>query len=351
VVRVCLAVLALVAAGSLTAGAGGSVSGSALKVKTVDGSIEAIAMDGPRVAYDASGRAASGRCNRLFVWNVLTGTGSLVSGRGTCSADSPSTGAGVRELAIAGTRLAWVVALNGASVSDDILYTASLPNPRERKLASALRSVDSTGVASGDWIGGVVGSGTVLVVNSWTTDAKGAVAKAALQTIGSAGLKPIVSGTGSITARSADLDRIAVLRSDGTVAVYSALGVLLRAITPSSVKEIALRQDFLVVLTKTKALEIYNANTGSLVNTWPVSAAAGHLDVHSGIAVYSAGRGLHAVRLMTGKDVVVATAKRSIQGDEIEAPGAVYSFNTVRGARDIGNVAFVPMTRVIAAVS
>ena len=36
---------------------------------------------------------------------------------------------------------------------------------------------------------------------------------------------------------------------------------------------------------------------------------------------------------------------------EIEAPGVVYAFNTVKGTADVGNVALVPLSRVIAAVS
>src|SRR5262249_21132495 len=157
-----VALLALVAAGSFAVGAGGAGAGSAIKGEKGDGWVETIAMEGPRVSYHARGRAASRRCNPIFLLDVLSRTSSPGSGKATCSADSPSTGEGVRELAIAGTRLAWIVALSGGSESDDILYTASLPNPREKKLASALRSADTTGTVTGDWIGGVVGSGTVL---------------------------------------------------------------------------------------------------------------------------------------------------------------------------------------------
>jgi hypothetical protein len=88
-----------------------------------------------------------------------------------------------------------------------------------------------------------------------------------------------------------------------------------------------------------------------LIRKWPVPAGSAHLDVHSGIAVYSLGRQVHALRLATGTDVVLATAKRGIAEVQIEAPGVVYAFNTVKGAMDIGNVAFVPLSRVIAAVS
>ena len=57
------------------------------------------------------------------------------------------------------------------------------------------------------------------------------------------------------------------------------------------------------------------------------------------------------VRLATGTDVELATERRAIQDVEIEAPGVVYAFNTVKGTADVGNVALVPLSRVIAAVS
>ena len=54
------------------------------KVKATKGWIESLAMDGTRVAYDVQGATA---CNELFVWNVRSGAGALVSGKRTCAAD------------------------------------------------------------------------------------------------------------------------------------------------------------------------------------------------------------------------------------------------------------------------
>ena len=333
----------------LALSAGGAGAAPAPRVKNTKGWIESIAMDGPRVAYDAEARGSG--CNKLFVWNVLTGGAARVSARGTCAADSTSTGGGVTKIAVAGARIAWIVNLGGNTESNDYLYTASVPRPREKKLAYARRTGDVDGVLKGDWIGGLVGDGNLLAVNRWSTDAKGAVTKASLRRIGAARMSTLATGPGTIVAQSADLGRIAVLRSDGEVAIYSAGGALLRTIAPSSAREVALRKDYLLVLTKAKTLEIYNANSGAPVRTWPVPAGASHLDVHSGIAVYSVWRTLHALRLTTGKDVVLVKAKRAIVDAEIEAPGAIYAFNTVKGIKDVGNVAFLPIARVIAAVS
>jgi hypothetical protein len=321
------------------------------EVRRTTGKVEALAMDGSRVAYDVASRSVGSGCNRVVVWNVTRRTADVVSGKGTCGADSTSTGAGVPELAVAGTRVAWIVNLGGNTESNDYLYAASVPRPKERLVATAQRTGDVDGILQGNWLGGLVGSDSVLAVNSWSTDSKNAVLGAALRAIGPAALTTIATGQAATLAHSADLARVAVLRPDGAVAVYSASGSLLTTINPGPAREVALRKDYLVVLTKARTLEIYNANTGGFIRKWPVAAGAAHLDVHSGIAVYSVRRQVHALRLATGKDVVLATAGRAVLDVEIEAPGVAYAFTTPKGTKDLGTVTFVPLSRVIAAVS
>ena len=135
------------------------------------------------------------------------------------------------------------------------------------------------------------------------------------------------------------------------MAVYSASGPLLRTITPSSTREIALRKDYLIVLTKTKSLEIYNSHTGVFIRKWPVPAGAANLDVNANIAVYSVWRKLYGLQLTTGKQVVLAAQKRAVVAAEIEAPGVVYAYNTVKATTEIGNLVFLPLTGVSAALS
>ena len=143
--------------------------GPAVKIKNTKDWIEALAMDGSWLAYDVRGSTA---CNKLFVWNVQTGAGAVVSGKATCDADGTSTGAGVREIAIAGPRIAWIVNQGGNTESDDYLYTASLPKPKEKLLAGGVRTGDIDGGLAGDGISGLVGGGDRLAVNRWTTDAQ-----------------------------------------------------------------------------------------------------------------------------------------------------------------------------------
>ena len=326
----------------------GAAPGPVAHVKNTNGWIESIAMDGPRLAYAVSGEGAG--CTKVFVWNVATGSAALVSGKGTCGADSTSTGGGVTQIAVAGTRLAWIVNLGGNTESDDSLYTSSLPGWRERRVTSVTRTGQIDGTLKGSWLAGLVGGGDRIALNQFTTDASGTVATAALQRL-DVRLATISVGTATLRAVSLDRHRIAVLRADQKVALYdSDSGRLLLTVSPTSAREVALRQDYVVVLTRQRTLEIFNARTGAPVRALPVAPGASELDVHSGLAAYAVGRNVHVLRLSDGRDAVLATAPRAVQGLEIEAPGIAYSYNTVRGITDVGNLAFVPMHQAISAL-
>jgi hypothetical protein len=234
----------------------------------------------------------------------------------------------------------------GNTESSDSLYTASLPAPKERLLVSTVRIGDIDGTLTGGWIGGLVGSGDRIAVNRWTTNESGEVQTGTLQRVG-ARLTTVSSGTTALHAQMLDLRRGAVLRASGEVAVYDVdSGGLYVTVKPSSARQVALRKDYIVVLTRTKSIEIYNSHTGVFVRKWPVAAGASRLDVHSGIAVYAVGRTVHALRLDDGSDAIVATAPRAVEGLAIERPGLVYAYNTVKGVKDVGNLAFVPLAKV-----
>src|SRR3954452_3538385 len=144
--------LALAALALLVATPAPAAPGPAAKTKNTAGWIESLAMDGPRVAYAVEGSGSG--CTKVVVWNVVTGSAALASGPATCDADSTSTGGGVTQIAIAGTRLAWVVNQGGNTESSDSLYTATLGGPKERLLVTTVRRGDVDGTLTGGWIGG-----------------------------------------------------------------------------------------------------------------------------------------------------------------------------------------------------
>jgi hypothetical protein len=325
--------------------------------KRTAGMVEALAMDGSRIAYDVAGNYGSRtRCNEVYVWNVARNVTTRLSGRATCGADNTSTGAGVPELALAGGRVAWIVNQGGNSESSDSLYVSSVARPHERIVASAFRTGSVDGILTGNWLGGLVGGKTFLGVDHWATDSGGAVSSARLQRIGTR-LGDLAQGAETMLAKSTDGRLVAVLRENGTIGVYSTRGALLRTVTPKQgATEVALRGDYLAVLTTASTLEVYNAHSGHRLKTWRVAHGARSLDVSSGLATYAApfprggyARVVHVRRLKSGRDRVLTTTPPELIGVRLEPAGLAYAFSRIAPGRP-GTVVFVPMSRIVRAI-
>jgi hypothetical protein len=332
---------------SVAAAAGNTPGVRVIHTKEI---IESFAIGGQRVAYDLQGVLA---CNKVLVRNLRTGKTTRVSGKQTCSADSTSTGAGVRELAVAGNRTAWIVNLGGNTESDDYLYTASLQRPKERRLAASTRYGDVDRILTGGWIANLVGSGNLLAVNRWSTDKSGAVTRSGIDVIDGNRLRRVVSSGKPILAQAVDSGRIAVLYGDGGVELYSVKGKRLLKLKPTTPTEIALRGDYLLVLTESRTVEIYHAQTGAYLRSWPTAGQRpSALDAYAGVGTYVAyppgtlrSFDVHALNLKTGKDVVVASGGYQLRRSaELEPAGLLY-------ARDRRNLVFIPFKRMLAAVS
>jgi hypothetical protein len=303
-------------------------------------------MDGQRIAYDLEARD---RCNTLHVWNTASKKDVVVSGAGTCEADSTSTGAGVRELAVAGTRVSWIVNLGGNTESADTLYAATVGGAKEKKIASALRTGEVDGVLNGTWIGNLVGDADLTVLNRWVTTGGNVSAQNISRLTG--GLSKVVTGDGSLRVIAADTGRIAVLEPTmpgqaGVVQIVTAAGKPVVAISVVDPREVALRKDFVVVLTAGHALEIFNSKTGAPVSSIPLAGGARNLDVHANIAVFSVGKTIHVIRLATKKQATLAISPKRIVDLEIDDAGVVYAYNPVTGVKGVGRLAFVPLSLV-----
>ncbi len=328
-----LAVTAVVADGAVAA---------APKLVTTPSWIESIAMDGRIVAYDL--RAEDG-CNTLHAWNVASGADVVVSGKGTCDADSTSTGAGVREIAVAGSRLAWVVNTGGNTESTDTLYRSTLAPGSEVEVASATRRGSVDGKLTGDWIGNLVGDGGLVALNRWVTPAA-AAAETTIARVGS-GTTTIHRGPESLRVVAADRGRVAVLDDRGLITMYDAKGAVVTSIQPAeTAREVALRKDYVIAVTDGPRLVVWNASTGATVDSMPVPAGARHLDLHANIAVFAVRKTVHAIRLATKKETIIATAPRAIGDVEIDDTGLAFFFNTVKGIDDVGKLTYLPLSVV-----
>jgi len=339
---------AVVALGAAPVGEGGGAAPRAF-VRTTQNFVAALSMDGPVVAYDVIGgfdrAAGKGYCNRMFALNVVTRAAVQVSaahGR-TCDAGT-TTGAGVFQVAVAGSRIAWLDNERGTAASADFLVESSVRAPKERTVATAV----SRAGAPEPVIRGVVGDRDLLVVSTATVSAKGALVRAALRQVTPSHLgPPLRSGPAAILTEAVDRGRIAVLTPAHRVVLYSDGGGLLRDWSVPSATEVALDGGDVAVLAKGR-LEIEDAGSGRLLRTVRVAKTAYSLDVASGIAAYAAGRALHAVLLSTGRDAVVATAPNPIVGAAVEAPGLAYAWGVYASGVHSGRLGFVPHAALLA---
>jgi hypothetical protein len=349
------------------------------KVKQTKGWIQSVAMSGSQVVYSTGDGIFSGPGDKVYAWNVRSGQGRLISGH------NPDP---VYELAISAGRVAWisrgVTAPDPTAELNESLFAAPLRKPSQRRLlgtAFRTESEPEPGVrpgCKGDWIGGLVGAGNILAVNTWQTAGPSSeVTGAELDLITAAGLRQRVGGAGSIVAESTDGGRIAVLQSRGawpaaagicgttpspTVAVYAPTGGLLGKVTVKGAKEVALSGSHLAVLTEASRLAVYDWRSGRLLHSWRMPAVSWvHLeDVYAHVAVYSAysqGRNLHLLQLATGKDVLLTKGSGLVpyytRGNDaqLEAPGLVYAVDKPGSREEVGKLVFVPMGRVLTAVS
>jgi len=328
------------------------------RIEHATGPITALAIDGPRVVYSTDG-------NGVYVWNVRSDATSRI--RRPTKSGFPL----VQEVAIAGLRVSWITrTVSGLSEeTSERLFIASANGSRARELGHSIRVhafaplPPLTQLWRGDWMTGLVGSGNTLAVSRWRETPKPdwsgtTTTKAVLDRVGVAGLHPIVTGEEAIVSRSADANRVAVLRADGTVGIYSSKGALLRKITPTSAQEIALGGGRLVVLTSAKTLETYGSETGALRETWPIRAQGSvvRLQAYGRIALYSADpRYLRLLDLKTGKGLVLPRQARPGWNDaSVGALGIVYAVNSYKaygGRHPSGSLVFVSTARVLAGIA
>lgn len=344
---------------ALVASAAGTTRTHGKKVKQLQQPVGALAIDGNNVAYDLDARYSkqSNALNKVVVWNVRTGTTVTVSGKKTAVGDGTSSGAGVYQLAIAGSRVAWLLNEGGNLESADYLLTSSVTQPKEQQVASALRSGDgclggsSTG-CTGAWLGGLVGSGNSIALNRWSTDATGHMGSGGLYALQGTQTKPIATGTNTVQAVSSDAGREAVLRIDGSVAVYSKSGSVQTSVTPPSAMGVALSGKNLVVLSKGRKIELYDAQSGSLQKTLSTHGKGGpeNLDAQGNIATYTSNSTVRAVNLSSGKDSVVGTLGNRIAFARLDSAGLVYVANGVRAQFGTGALVFKPLASIKAAV-
>jgi hypothetical protein len=291
------------------------------------GTITSIAMDGPRVAVGVEHTLAL--CDRALVWNAVAG------GVVTASAGRPSTtcplnraNGGIGQVALAGTRAAWVVSFGGNTELTDRVVAASTSSPgREHALAAATFDPDSE---AGERVTGLVGKGLLLAFGRSHLSRAGAVNGRILRVNGVTATQQLLASASGLTPLASDGSRVVVLRADGAVLVLTASGSVVSTISPgAAVRSAALVSGLLALQVAGNTALLYAPATGQPGGAVHLaSGTAADIGLQGGRLAYRTYRAVHVVRLTDRKDVVVATAPQGILGAQIEdGGGLVYAYN------------------------
>jgi hypothetical protein len=302
--------------------AGIASAATADRVVTSLGRVLGLARGGLNVAF-LSG-PYRGHCGpHVEFWDLVTG-GVHKLGRHTdafCS-ESPSTGSGVTDLAVANDRVAWL-AYTGGNLRDWILYTATPTRPTERQLE--LREVD---VDAPPPI--VLGTGSEWVIPY----AIGSTVKV----LAADGHRIYTwQAPGAVTNMTSYGRQVAVFVRGGHCYVLSPGGAVLQTYTfrPGAVQEFALGGRGLVVQLPGGRIEVHN---GRHVHMFSIPPQAKMLDYAENTLLYRIGNTLHGRFLWRGKDGVLRHAKLGV----LESNGLSYAADN-----KVGSIAGVTVTAQI----
>jgi hypothetical protein len=287
----------LVAAAAVLATASIAAAAGADRTVTSPGRVQALARSGFSVAF-LSGPYAGHCGHHVELWSLVT-RGVYRLGRHTDALcrEGPSTGSGVTDIAVAGTRALWLE-YAGGNLRDWVLQTATTTRPQERQLEFREVDVDAPppivlGVASEQVMPYSIGS-TVKVLKAngaraYTWQAPGRVM--------------------NTTAYGA---MVAAFVVGGRCFVLSPTGAVRQTYTfaPGSVQEFALAGIGLVVQLSGGRVEIRRG--AAVMRKLRLPAGARMLDYAEGILLYRLGPQIRARRISTGTDRLLRRAAYAV---------------------------------------
>jgi hypothetical protein len=351
--RGALATVAVIAV-FLTASAQGQ-SGRPDAVFSVHGRITILAADGNRAALTT--RVKPG-CGRIVVWTA-SGKNSIRVKPGIlgCAGD------GVTQLALGGGRVAWIEQGGGNDLELTVM-AARLSGGAAKQLEFATNGDRAGADPAGDWVGRLLGSGSLLAYNRWTQVCD----KSANQECGendpflrltNEKLVRIVDGRSLVVTRGAAAYPLTAV-GGGRMAVETAGMVTIRAASGAqaatvpdarTARAVALSKTHLAI-ERTLTLDLYNPATGAAVKSLPLATAASLrlVDVGSRLALLRGPHRLVLVRLSDGKRIsfpLASGAAATLVGGRLTETGLFYAYNT-RSASLPGRIVFEPMGKLLA---
>lgn len=340
------AVVAALAACGL-AWAGSALAGT--PVLRLESGISAIAADGKRVAVAV--RSTRTSCDGILVWTPSSGRAQRIAASTNCPG-SDALRERIREVALAGRRVAWIEE-TGGNLQDLTLRVRRLDGHSTIDLVFAENHAGAEGLPDGSYVGHLRGDRGALAYNTWTVctlvpadyewdgpscDARGG--DQPTEVVGSQRLwvlraRRTLFGAGppSFALAALDAGRVAtayrreirVFGSDGRELGTVDLG-------EGRLAGVGLSGG-LVVVVRAARLETYAIATGELADSLAIPPGSRLMDVDGDLAAVASRSAVTVVRLTDGVSRTLRVAGALVVGADLEPAGLFHAWSLRPGAR------------------
>ncbi|MFL5870365.1 MAG: FG-GAP repeat domain-containing protein [Solirubrobacterales bacterium] len=330
-------------------------AGARPAVFSTRGTIKLLAANGRQAAV-LTGRV-KGACGPVVVWTAPRRVSkSFKPGYLGCSGD------GVSELALGGGQVAWIEEGGGNNLELYVM-AAKLSGKKAREVEYASNGDRAGGDPTGDWVGLLLGGGSLLAYNDWAVVCAHSdpdegycqeygIGQRRLVRISGARGSVVKGGPGSYPLEAVGGGRMAV-ESAGVVQVLAPNGSTVTSIPAANddpPRALALDASRLAV-ERTFTLDLYDAATGSRTQSLQLGPAAALrlAGVNSKVALLRGPHGLVLVRLSDEKlvSLPLRSAGRPIVDIRLTDAGLFYAYNLPRAAAK-GRLVFLPTASLLA---
>jgi WD40-like Beta Propeller Repeat len=291
-----------------------------------------LSADGSRAAFVT---ASPIDCDHAAVWTPAAKTIARFDFRHLCL--PTSTGSGIYDLELAGSRVAWVH-YGGGNTWEFELLSATLT---DRKPVRLSYESDDAGQY---WPYQVRGDGDVLVFNDGKRLVQVGGGRDLCQ---EKGRGPRICATIRRDSHAAPIEavsgRLIAIREAREVVVVDVQGEVVRSF-PLTASTARLDGEHLVV-TRGNALERYSVETGDLQASQPNPSGYKLMDVDGGIAVLRRAGAIRLVRLSDGRSFTIE--RRGPMFGDLETSGLYYSYAVGK----TGRVVFLPRPELVQRLS
>jgi hypothetical protein len=326
-------------------------------VFSIQGRVTMLAADGNRAAVTTKVKRACAR--RIVVWTAPGRRSTRVKpGILGCAGD------GVSELAVGGGRVAWIEQGGGNSLEMAVMAARLTGGGARKQLEFATNGDRASGDPSGDWVGRLLGSGSLLAYNRWTqicdrpevegcghNDPQLRLADQKLIRVAAGQRALVLGGPAAYPLVAVGGGRMALAGADGlTIRAASGAQVATVSDAGGSARAVALSSTRLAI-ERRSTLDLYDPATGAAVKSlalgWATSLRLA--GVTSKLALLRGPHRLVLVGLTDGR-VVSFPLRRAVAatlvGARLTEAGLFYAYNT--HSTSPGRIVFEPIANLSA---